>query len=259
MVRSTRYAYPTSISSPLLSGDILTSQYCWNSSRGWYAGELNGQYRAASYSSIAASAYSFESGRLRHILLYYQAAGTNEICELIKNGWNSWTEGTRHPAGIKGTSIAADSRPDGARIWYQLPDTTFIQYGFESGQPWKKGTVISLPVDVGSNRSTGDFVSTAEHDQGASIAVSNRYKVLTVAKGNKLALTVFNEKTGQWEPTKLLIDQLPSTSLAAISHPKHYGNTFTSTVYTQQRPGEITKVQFNWDNTWEESLLPVKL
>lgn len=118
---------------------------------------------------------------------------------------------------------------------------------------------LCLLVDIGSNCSTGDFVSTVDHDHGASIAVAGRYNVHTVAKGNKLALTVYNQKTGHWEPTKVLIDQIPSASLAAITHPKHYSNTFTSTVYTQQRPSEITKVQFNSDNTWKESLLPVTL
>lgn len=114
---------------------------------GWYPGELNGQFKAAKYSALAAATYSFYNGNLHHIQLYYQDMDTDEICEILKNGNNPWVTGIRHPAGIKGTSIAAASTGEGTQIWYQQPDTHFVQYLFEAGKEWKKGKLIpSTPI-----------------------------------------------------------------------------------------------------------------
>lgn len=74
-----------------------------------------------------------------HILLYYQDPNTDEICELIKNGDNPWVQGTKHPVAMRGTSIAVACAGEGTQIWFQQPDTKFVQYGFESGKDWKKG------------------------------------------------------------------------------------------------------------------------
>lgn len=95
------------------------------------------------------------------------------------------------------------------------------------------------------------------YDPGASISCASRYRVFTVTHDNMLALTVY--ANGKWEKSKLLINQVPYAATAGISHPSHHNNHFIATVYGQKNAGEITKVQFKEDNTWEESTLPVKL
>lgn len=111
-------------------------QQCWNSSRGWYPGELNGQFRAASYSQLAAVTYGYNGNQLHHIQIYFQEPYMNKISEIYKNGNNPWVSGISHPAGIQGSSIAAYTSPGGTDVWYQKPNTYFVQYGFESGKPW---------------------------------------------------------------------------------------------------------------------------
>lgn len=178
----------------------------------------------------------------------------------MKNGNNPWVSGVRHPAGIKGTSIAVASTGEGTQVWYQQPDTHFAQYFFEAGKEWRKGKVIpstSIRPSCSNDLTTGNFVSTLEYDPGASIAAAGSDRVLTNTRDNKLALTSYNRGAGQWEPSEELIDQIPFASVAGITHPKHYSNMFIATSYNQKRPGEITRVKFNGDNTWEESTLPV--
>lgn len=65
--------------------------------------------------------------------------------------------------------------------------------------------------------------------------------------------------TGQWGPSKELIDQIPLASVAAIKHHMHWANNFNSTVYCQKSEGEITRVQFDWKETQVVTTLPVKL
>lgn len=95
------------------------------------------------------------------------------------------------------------------------------------------------------------------YDPGAAISCATRFRVFTVTHDNQLALTVY--ANGKWERSKLLINQVPYAATAGIAHPKHYNNSFVATVFSQKHAGEITKVQFKEDNTWEESKLPIKL
>lgn len=83
---------------------------------------------------------------MHHIQLYYQVPETLEICELYKNGNNPWVQGVRHPAGAQATSIAAATTGEGTQVWYQTQDTKFVQWLFEAGEEWKKGTVIRNPT-----------------------------------------------------------------------------------------------------------------
>lgn len=76
---------------------------------------------------------------MHHIQLYYQDPVTAEICELVKNGNNPWVQGMRHPEAMRGTSIAVASTGEGSQLWYQTPDTKFVQWWFEAGKEWKKG------------------------------------------------------------------------------------------------------------------------
>lgn len=197
---------------------------------------------------------------MHHIQLYYQVPETLEICELYKNGNNPWVQGVRHPAGAQATSIAAATTGEGTQVWYQTQDTKFVQWLFEAGEEWKKGSLIRNPtlLSIFANHvTTGNFVSDLEYRPGAAITLASRIRVFTVTKDNKLALTVYRH--GRWEPSKILINQVPFASAAGLAHPRHHSNNFIATVYCQKGAGEITKLQFNPDHTWEESTLPVQL
>lgn len=84
-------------------------------------------------------------------------------------------------------------------------------------------------------------------------------RVFTVTRSNKLALTLYDPVTGQWGPSKELIDQIPLASVAAIKHPVHWADNFNSTVYCQKSEGEITRIKFDWKETQEVVTLSVKL
>ncbi|KAI5792549.1 hypothetical protein DFH27DRAFT_569413 [Peziza echinospora] len=206
----------------------------------WYEGSLRGQYRAATYSSIAAT-----SDGPRNARVYYQEGETNQIIELLRPGENTFDPffiNSRKKAGLRGTRIGADTAPlygsGQTEIFYQLPNNKWTNEG-------------------GRTKFTPTFDSPA----GAGIAVagsSNQDKatVFTVNTDGKLVATVWVKDYLTWRSGEL-VDVSRKDDIWSSTQSKTYDpKSFTTTVYFKKRgdgPSDpISRIGFESLDNWSE-------
>jgi hypothetical protein len=209
--------------------EIVERCYSGGAAGEWYDGELTGnKFTAAHYSQLAVT--SFQYGDIFRIRVYYQDQN-DKIQELVRDNANPWTTGASFPVAIKGTSIASTSlkaKPNYIWLWFQLPDTSIIEYLFQNS-PWKKGI----------------FQSKLQYDPGAYIAAasygSDSHRVFTVTRQNQLAVTAFNGPANSWEPSKVIAEQIPFASLAAISVAGQGEPDAAVRIYGQEDASKITE------------------
>lgn len=206
--------------------DDTIVERCWSSRKTrWNDGELTGRFTAAHYSNLAVMC--FELAGIWRIRVYYQAKD-NTIRECCKDGDGAWFAGYTFPAAIVGTSIAAMSILDGPYyfcIFYQKPDTTFIQYSTHSSW-WE--------VD--------SFKSQLVYEPGAYITCASDGRVMrrvfSIDRDNKLCVTEWNDDARSWSQTKQLTMAISSSPAAATIISPY---TPCIRVYIQINPGQISE------------------
>ena len=89
---------------------------------------------------------SFNSNGTWCIRVYYQDSA-NIIRELCKDGTRPWVPGASFPAAIQGTSIACANLTVttlATWIYFQKPDTHFVEYYRQGPGGWKLGKLFGL-------------------------------------------------------------------------------------------------------------------
>ncbi|CUS06666.1 unnamed protein product [Tuber aestivum] len=207
-------------------GDKIVERCYSKGKEGWYEGVLTGMVTTAHYSSL--SAIRLDVRGTGFIRVYYQDKD-NAIREVCKDGVGKWFYGHKFPPAIQGTSISCSQIPGkGFYHWlfYQKPDTTFVEHLMREGSQWKEGP----------------FKSDRVYGPGAYIACvsygEDNHHVFTIDSGNRLCLTEFNTGSQSWYVTGTLTDAIPSSPVAAIPVA-----SFTSRIriYFQTRGDQIAE------------------
>ena len=89
---------------------------------------------------------TYELNGTRCIRVVYQDPD-NIIRILYRDGTAAWAYGATFPAGIQGSSIACSYVEDGTYnrfVYYQLPDTTFVEYVATTNGAWGLGKLSRL-------------------------------------------------------------------------------------------------------------------
>ncbi|CUS13962.1 unnamed protein product [Tuber aestivum] len=216
-------------------GDKIVER-CYSKGReGWYEGELTGIFTTAHYSSL--SAISLDVRGTRFIRVYYQDKD-NAICEVCKDGAGNWFYGQRFPPAIQGTSISCSQiLGKGFYHWlfYQKPDTTFVEHLMREDSQWKEGPFKSERV-----YGPGAYIACVSYSE------DNRH-VFTIDSGNRLCLTEFNAGSQSWYATRTLTDAIPSSSVTAIPVA---GFTQYVRIYFQTRGGGVAEWGTNDGTTY---------
>jgi len=201
----------------------------------WYDGSLVGQFKAATYSSIAANT---SNGAKTHV--YFQDVETDELRELYKEGQDTFdpfvlVKKTR-PAALKGTRIATDSNTNGTtEVYYQSPslewvlDGAGVQSGFAPHNefPYAPGAAIAVAGSVA---------------QGGA-------RVVTVNKEGRIVMTTYDKASLKWSPSVELVRIQTGRQIWVSNHPPpSYANLFRhSTTIVVPQSGDysvITRVGF---------------
>ncbi|KAG0641263.1 hypothetical protein HOY80DRAFT_883424 [Tuber brumale] len=196
---------------------------------GWIDGELNNRFTAAHYSQLAALSF-YDDEHILYIRVYYQDED-NVIHELSRDGAGDWYDSYRFPAAMPGTSIACSQitgRPFDRWLFYQKPDTTFIEHYKQSLVDW--------------NEAEPQFTSDRIYDPGTYIACASYntddHRVFTIDNQNQLCVTSFNTGDISWSETKTITDSITSSPAAAIP----VANSAAAVrIYFQSNGGQITE------------------
>jgi len=199
---------------------------------GWYDGALTGKFTAAHYSNLAAMTYEYNGTRC--IRVVYQDPD-NIIRILYKDGDAAWGYGQTFQAGIQGSSIACSYVEGGTNnrfLYYQLPNTTFIEYVAPTNGGWK----------------LGGFKSQLVYDPGAYIAAASypnvNHRIFTLNRDNKLCVTEYDASS--WGQTKQLTDTIAFSPAAATL----VAGSTRIRVYTQIASGQIAEWGTNDGKTY---------
>jgi len=202
----------------------------------WSDGEFPLTYQAAHYSNLAAISFEGTHGA-RQIRVFFQTTD-NFIREVCGDGVGNWKDGETFPAATPATSIACSQAPDRAYyywLFYQKPDTTFIEYVKEKDTRWQEGT----------------FTSEKVYDPGASITCTSygtgSHRVFTVNSHNRLCVTEFNSGEDNWSKTRAITRTIPSSPTTTISA---IGDPVPVRVYFQVQGSQIT--EWGTDNDMED-------
>ncbi|CUS07208.1 unnamed protein product [Tuber aestivum] len=159
---------------------------------------------AAHYSNLAA--ISFEGNdETRQIRVFFQAKD-NIIHEVCGDGEGNWREGQTFSAATPATCIASSQDPDRAyyyRLFYQKPNTAFIEYVKEEDIEWQEDS----------------------------------HRVFTVNSHNRLCITECGSGD-DWSNTRTITRTMPSSPTTAVSA---IGDPVPVRVYFQVQGSQITE------------------